>query len=462
MGGGAEGLDGFPLPRAGETEEYPLAMRFEFIRKIPARTAVTARGGTGLDWNSGLNQFVRGEALRRSVAACVMGILLITCNGCSLLHFNLGGDPMPEHSRILRNQTREFASVFSSRVARLADSIVARADDPKIRAEAIRWKLGATAAIHQAALRSDPMLALVDAWAVCRQMRGFFQADHEEFGAEQAALVKTAGELETEMSRMARRILSSDEFTRASSFVERHGTAHPLRSLAFERDSISLDWLADDSGMPPAGVGNMAEAIADLSDRVSVFSQQLPLEIRWRIDLERAELEPLFKDVNQLSASAGAALASVPALAENARVLAENAKELTRVTAQIPQTLAPELTRFDQEWKATLATLQKEREAVMLAVKEERIAVVQTLESQRESLVRDFARERAEISLAADRLAQNAIREVGEQARGLVRAVLVYLILLVVVVLGLPFLSGYWVGRAVRRRREPTDQRGPA
>lgn len=385
----------------------------------------------------------------------------MTLSGCSLLHFNLGGEPMPEHSRSLRSQTREFASVFSSRVTRVADSVASRSNDPKVRAEAIRWKLGATAAIQQAALRGDPMAALVDTWTVCRQMRDFLHAGSEGFGAEQLAVLTAAEDLEAEISKMTGRILTSDEFARVSSFVEVHAAAHPLKSLAFERDSVSLDWLAEEPGLSPAGAGNMAEAIADLSDRVSVFSQQMPMEVRWRIDLGRAELEPLFAGLNEFSASAGAALASFPVLAENAQVLADHAKELTRVTAQIPQALAPELARFDQEWKATLATLKTEREAVMVAVKEERIAVVQTLESQRESLVRDFARERAEISVAADRLAQNAIREAGEQARGLVRSVLGYLILLVLVVLGLPFLSGYWIGRAVHRRG-PTDQRGSA
>jgi hypothetical protein len=50
----------------------------------------------------------------------------------------------------------------------------------------------------------------------------------------------------------------------------------------------------------------------------------------------------------------------------------------------------------------------------------------------------------------ATRIASQAIREAGEQARTLVREALLAFIAMAVVLLGLPFAAGYFVGRARR------------
>lgn len=201
-------------------------------------------------------------------------------------------------------------------------------------------------------------------------------------------------------------------------------------------------------------VGNMPEAISDLSDRVSVVSQQVPLEVRWRVDLERAEWEPFAEELKKFSAGADAVFQTFPVLAENAKVLVENARQMTKAAGELSGTLAPELAKFEQQWKSTLLTLTNERAAVMEAVRSERVEIIKSLEAQRDALTRDFARERAEITVAADRMTQNAIDHAGQQLRGIIGTVLFYVALILIIVLGLPFVFGYWVGKIAGRRSE--------
>ncbi len=370
---------------------------------------------------------------------------------------------MPARDFNLRLQTREFASAFSTKVSSAADAVGARSKDPLIRSNTIRWKLSATSAVQQSSLRTDPMLALVDTWVLCQQIKEFFAGagGEQSLGPDKQFALQTATELEEDIASIARTLLPAGDFDRVATFVDEHSPKHPLHSLAFERDSVAMAWLKQEDGAVPKSVGNMSEAITDLSDRVSTLSQQIPIEVRWRIDLERQELEPFAADLKRFSAGAEAAFQSFPMLAENAKLLADNAKQMTKAANDLTLTLAPEIGKFDQQWQATLLTLKTEREAVMEVVRTERIAVVGALEKQRESLTKDFARERAEIAIAADRMAQNAIAQAGQQVRDLVRSVLLYAALLALIVLGLPFLSGYLVGRSIRRK-DPGDSGSPA
>ena len=56
--------------------------------------------------------------------------------------------------------------------------------------------------------------------------------------------------------------------------------------------------------------------------------------------------------------------------------------------------------------------------------------------------------------MAADRMAQNAIDRAGQQLRGIIGTVLFYLTLILLIVLGLPFVFGYWVGKTAGRRAQ--------
>jgi hypothetical protein len=60
--------------------------------------------------------------------------------------------------------------------------------------------------------------------------------------------------------------------------------------------------------------------------------------------------------------------------------------------------------------------------------------------------------ERTAVAADAARIANDVVREAGAEVRRLVREALALLIVLALVVLGLPFGAGYFVGRARRGR----------
>ena len=405
---------------------------------------------------------MRASCCLRLTTIAVAVLLSLALSGCSLMRINVGGDPMPARDLSLRVQTREFAATFSALVCTTADAIAARSKDPALRANTIRWKLSATAAVQQSSLRADPILALIDTWTLSRQMKDFIAGTEGEkiFGPEREAASQAAATLDESITAVASALLSPSDFERGAAFVDDFSSKHPMKSLVFERDSMSLLWLQHQKDEAPTSMGSMSEAITDLSDRVTAFNQQLPTEIRWRLDLERMDFEPMAAEVKRLSAGADVVFQTFPMLAENAKMLAENAKLMTKAATELTISITPEIAKFDQQWKSTLATVKTEREAVTEVLRTERIAVTAALEKQRESLMRDFTRERGEITAAADQMVQNAIEKTGHQVQGVVRSALLYGSLLALVILGLPFLSGYLVGRAARRNtsQPPSSQ----
>ncbi len=86
-----------------------------------------------------------------------------------------------------------------------------------------------------------------------------------------------------------------------------------------------------------------------------------------------------------------------------------------------------------------IEALRTEREALAADVRVERQAVVAAADAQRRALAQDAAA-----------IAERVVRSSGDVARRLAREMLLLVSVLAVVLLGLPFVAGYALGRARR------------
>ena len=96
---------------------------------------------------------------------------------CSLLSIRTPDKPLPPREINARMLTREFAGKLAARVEVAAHDIAARAGQPSVEIDALRWKLGTSRASLNAAMQMAPLMALLDTWAFCEQMRLFFDGD---------------------------------------------------------------------------------------------------------------------------------------------------------------------------------------------------------------------------------------------------------------------------------------------
>jgi hypothetical protein len=117
--------------------------------------------------------------------------------------------------------------------------------------------------------------------------------------------------------------------------------------------------------------------------------------------------------------------------------------------------MAPVFERFDRQWGQTLALLPVERAALTRDLEMMRVAMDATIERERKALYVAISTERAALAADATRFGKELgpllIATVGQA----VNEALLLLCLLVLLLIGLPFLSGFIVGRAMTRRSQP-------
>jgi hypothetical protein len=104
------------------------------------------------------------------------------------------------------------------------------------------------------------------------------------------------------------------------------------------------------------------------------------------------------------------------------------------------------LERLEASSRATAAELTTQRIALFADIKSEREALVAAVDTQRKALTADAAK-----------VTEHVLTRSAEQARLVAREVVLLLVLLAVVLLGLPFAAGYYVGRA--RHARPRAER---
>ena len=364
--------------------------------------------------------------------------MLVCVAGCSLISLKSPERPLSSRDLNARILTREFSYHFIGVVAQCADDIAANDSDPEVLANVLRWKIGAAAESQRAATRLAPMMALLDTWALASQMQQFLspgRAGGTLFGSRQEAALTVASELDEGAQDLARRLIAPGEFAQYQQFVATYTREHPLRNLEFVRASVVELW----SHRSGAGarlvdsIGTIPEAMEDVSERIKITSDALGLQTIWRTELVLRESGYSPTDVRAALRQLDERLAKVSAAAESAPQLVHEA------VADVRRSVIDLLRQVDASAASVLETLRTERAALSADVRTEREAVVLAADAERQAIARDAAR-----------IADQVVKSAGEQARYLAREVLLLLIVLAIVVLGLPFAAGYFVGRARR------------
>jgi hypothetical protein len=393
--------------------------------------------------------------LQRVCAAVLGAVAPLALSGCISFSLEVPGEPLPPEQLRARIETRQYAADFIERVARAADIIADGTEDAGIRANTLRWKIGASVASRRAAYRPEPELALVDTWAFAVQMEAFFRegSGRELFGSQQQTALDAARALAREADALAARRLAAGVLADYRKLVSDYAASERLSDLSFKRAPIGPLWreAAARDGSVPKSVDAGSEVRADASDRLDIYGQRIPDELRWRAEL--AYMESGFQpgDLSRALKRFEEELAKLSALARTQPELA-----MERLSA-----LQAEMTRvfesFDRRWGETLAMLQVERAALTKDLEAMRVAMDATIERERNALYAAISVERAALAADVTRIGKELgpllLAKLGE----VVTETLLLLILLVLILVGLPFLAGFLAGRAVTRRSQPSE-----
>jgi hypothetical protein len=279
------------------------------------------------------------------------------------------------------------------------------------------------------------MMALLDTWAFSEQMRLFFDGGPgaNAFGAQTAKAREASAALAADAAQLARGLLSDAELAQYQSFVERYAREHPLTDLAFVRASVVDEWVHETNSQTTLldSVGSVSQSMSDVSDRMRILGDSAPSRALWEARLAIREAGLTRDDLAKAFAHADESLERLSRLAESSpEQLRAGIADVRSSMLELSKSLS--VTLLD-----VMRTVHDEREALAVNVREEREALVLAFDAQRAALASD-----------ASHIAAQAIQAGGAQVRGFTRELIAYGILVYLLVLGLPFAAGYFIGHA--------------
>ena len=374
--------------------------------------------------------------MRKPLAGgCVLLALLATLQGCSLISLKSPGTPLSPRELNARMMTREYAEYFQRSMALAADDIAATSSDPVAQLAALKLKVRAASASRHAAMQMSPMMELLDSWALAAQMKEFLTsgAGSTLFGPQQEIARRTAMALEDDIVTIAREVALPADFARFASFVEDYVHEAPLTGIEMVRISVVDRWMAF-SGQKAtliSTVGTAPEVVSDLADRVRLYGDQLPSEVLWQGQIALREAGYGANDWKIAMNRMNDSLSDVGKLAQTSPELLH-----TSIT-DLRGILSGTADRLDQSWMGMMHAMHAEREALTQSVQQERTNLLAAVDVQRAAMSKD-----------AERIATEVTESSWRQLRALLREFALFALAGIIVLLGLPFAAGYYVGRA--------------
>jgi hypothetical protein len=370
----------------------------------------------------------RAGMVRILICALESAVVAAAMAGCSLVSIKSPEKPLSARDLNTRILTHEYSAHFISAIEETADDIAASSADSEVRRNTLRWKIAATSASERAASQIVPIMALLDTWALSVQMQAYLEQGNGRalFGAGQAKAVRLGTSLSQEAQALASRVMSTAELARNQQLIDRYASAHPLESLVFARTSAVDLWITDNGAQTPLvdSLGTVPKALAETDELVRTYSDLAPSQMLWQ-----AQLAALDSGLSTKEFQSG--LDQLNARIERLAAFGETSPGLINGVVRDVQT------RFDASWAEMLGTVRSESRTLSTSLDAQRQATVESLDS-----------ERAAIAADATHIADQVIREAGEQARRLIREAMLLAIAVLIVGLGMPFAAGYLLGRA--------------
>jgi hypothetical protein len=308
----------------------------------------------------------------------------------------------------LRVRVYNYQNHFAAVVQSAADAIIENERGLGIQEAAIRWKVNAIPAVEKAVFQTDPLAALGDAWGVTVAMARYLDEGEGRalFGASQSLAVEAAHRLESDIEQLAETVAGAPRAERARQRIERWIRANPIRDLTFGRRSgmmdLSITTAAELGVSGLQAVGEIETTARDLSERLTVYFERLPKQIRWNAELVVIEVMrefggQVFSDIGSIEESARGVrsfLDATPDLVRSEReaIIQAMNRELENTLESVDRQRVATLGTLQGERSIILETLQSELQWGLEAVRQERVAALADLEALSQQMIETSTR----------------------------------------------------------------------
>ena len=379
------------------------------------------------------------QCRRGSVVLFLCGALL-SISGCSLIEIESPAQPLPQRDLNARMLTRDYALAFGTVIAVKANEIMADAQDVEQKIAALSWKIAAATGMAVTSTHLSPMLSMLDTWTYVQQMDSYLRDERSAdlFGRHRESVLETSGQLLSDVRQLARRVSTREEFARYSAMVDAHAAEHPMTDIGMVRVSLANNPEVDQlPGIALETVGTAAEAMSDVAGRLRLYTIILRYSTQWQLELYALQSGVTEGDVAATLERMEGHFADLAGLADRSPAM------VSQATTDLDRILRRSSGDFERSALAIVEAIRLERELLMADLDDNWGRIYSAIDTQRTAAATDI--ERIVLGINAD---------LWSNVRGLMREAAMFLILVVLLVLTLPFVGGYLVGRA-RARHGP-------
>lgn len=399
-------------------------------------------------WRRTLVVFFSGNSM--SIRHFFLGLVLSASallSGCSLLELKIDTQtvPLTQQELNMRIMTREYTQQFFAQVEQAADVLQTRyeADDKVHQSYVLLWKINAEEGMQAAAYQVSPMAGLIDSWVFVQQMNQFYahgNGQHLFVGKTLANGERSDDEakqvsqhLANEVDKLARSLLKPAVYKQSQAFVTKFVETYPFADLSLIRTPAYRAWLEANQINEEDAVttlGTMPEALGDVSDRLSLVSEQTPKVMTWKAQLLALNSSASIAQVNQ-------ALDSLKVTSDAlSDFIRNNPEYMGHLAEEMALHLQPLVEDIDKKTEARLVQLSEERQALETMVARERQEVASIISQERERFAQDLDHVSQEVvTLAMDKLIE------------LVKSTILYFVLFIIVIFFAPLGIGYLLGK---------------
>jgi len=374
--------------------------------------------------------------LRRLPVLWLLAFVL-PISGCSLLEVKIDSQttPLTQQELNMRLMTREYTQQFFAQVEQAADATAEQYDpqDKLYQSYVLLWKINAEEGLQRSSYQVSPMAALIDSWVFTEQMNQFFNtgAGQELFVNDDAKRVST--ELASDINKLAKSLLKGSSYSQTQKFVSEFANAHPFEDLSFIRTPAYRAWLeanqiSEDEAV--STLGTMPEALGDVSDRLSLVSEQTPKLMTWKAQLIALNSSISGEQLTQTLQSLQATSESFQDFVEN------NPQYMEDLARQMSIQLEPLVQEIDLRTTQRIEQLSLEREALEKMVARERAEIALIISAEREQFTQDI-----------DKVSQDVVTLAVDKLVELIKSTIIYFILFIVAIFFAPLGLGYLLGR---------------
>ncbi|MCK6262113.1 chemotaxis protein [Vibrio sp. ZSDE26] len=373
---------------------------------------------------------------------------VFTLSGCSLLEVKIDSQttPLTKQELNMRLMTREFAQQFFAQVEQTADMMALSysEDDTFNQSHLLLWKINASEGLQGAAYQVAPMAGLIDTWVFSYQMTKFFESGAGQALFAQDDALMASKQLSMEMDQLAKGVLKGSAFQSTQAFVVQFAQENPFSDISFTRTPAYRKWLESNDingDEAVATLGTMPEALGDVSDKLSLVSEQTPKVMTWKAQL-------LALNSSLSGAELTATLQSIQESSQSFQDFVENNPEYMRNLAeQMAIELQPLVDDIDTKTNDKLSQLSIERQALEKMVEKERIELISMIERERKAIAVIVSNERERFTQDIDQMSQDIVTLAIEKLIELIKSVLLYFVLFILTIFFAPLGLGYYLGK---------------